>query len=139
MSDKILVVDDDILVLEALHDLLKSAGYEVKVASRGQEAMEILNKEHFDLLILDLVMPKMTGFDLCREIRKRDDEKSKIKIIILTAKTSEQTDNIEEKYGCNLYLNKPIDPEKLKEFIRCVLENSEQKKMAIMKNLSEIK
>jgi DNA-binding response OmpR family regulator len=124
MSHKILVVDDDILVLEALEELLTASGYVVRVAARGQEALEMLDRERFDLLILDVVMPKMTGFDLCREVRKRDDEMSKVKIIMLTAKTEERDSEIQEKYGCDLYLTKPIDPGRLKELIRETLEDS---------------
>ena len=126
MSHKILIVDDDILVLEALEELLTSSGYEVRVAARGQEALEILDKEHFDLLILDVVMPKMTGLDLCKEVRKRDDEMSKVKIIMLTAKTEERDPRTEEKYACDLYLTKPIDPGRLKQLIRDTLEDSKQ-------------
>jgi len=126
MSHKILVVDDDILVLKALEELLKSSGYEVRAATRGQEALEILDKEHFDLLILDVVMPKMTGFDVCCEVRKRDDEMSTVKIIMLTAKSEEMDVKMEEKYGCDLYLTKPIDPVRLKELIRNTLEDSSQ-------------
>ena len=124
MSHKILVVDDDILVLEALEELLTASGYMVRVAARGQEALEMLDRERFDLLLLDVVMPKMTGLDLCREVRKRDDEMSKVKIIMLTAKTEEKDVEIQEKYGCDLYLTKPIDPGRLKELIRETLEDS---------------
>jgi len=126
MSHKILVVDDDILVLEALEELLKSSGYEVRVATRGQEALEIVEKEHFDLLILDVVMPKMTGFDVCREVRKRDDEMSTVKIIMLTAKTEARSAEIRTECGCDLYLTKPIDPDRLKGLIRDILEDSTQ-------------
>ena len=122
MAHRILVVDDDVLVLEALKELLKSSGYEVRVATRGQEALEILDKERFDLLILDVVMPKMTGFDLCSEVRKRDDEMSAVKIIMLTAKTEARDLQSEEGCGCELYLTKPIDPGRLKELIRDTLE-----------------
>ncbi len=124
MSHKILVVDDDILVLEALEELLESSGHQVRVATRGQEALEILDQERFDLLILDVVMPKMTGFDVCCEVRKRDDEMSKVKIIMLTAKTEERDVKMGEKYKCNLYLTKPIDPGRLKELIRDTLEGT---------------
>jgi len=122
MSHRILVVDDDILVLEALQELLTSSGYEVRVATRGQEALEILDQEHFDLLILDVVMPKMTGIDVCRAIRKRADDMSKVKIILLTAKTEPKDLNIEQEYGCDLYLTKPIDPGRLRELIRDTVE-----------------
>jgi len=124
MSHKILVVDDDILVLEALEELLKFSGYEVRIATRGQEALEILEKEHFDLLILDVVMPKMTGFDVCREVRKRDDEMSTVKIIMLTARTEARSAEIRKECGCDLYLTKPIDPDRLKGLIRDTLEDS---------------
>ena len=123
MSHKILVVDDDILVVEALQELLDSSGYEVSVAYRGHEALEILNKEKFDLLILDVVMPKMTGFDVCREVRKRDDEMGKVKIIMLTAKSEPHDREAEEKYGFDLYLTKPIDPITLKKLIKDILES----------------
>ncbi|MBW2106178.1 MAG: response regulator [Deltaproteobacteria bacterium] len=124
MSHKILVVDDDILVLEALEELLKSSGYEVSVATRGQEALEILEKERFDLLILDVVMPKMTGFDVCCAVRKRDDEMSAVKIIMLTAKTEVPNAETRAECGCDLYLTKPIDPDRLKELIRNTLEGT---------------
>jgi DNA-binding response OmpR family regulator len=124
MPRKILVVDDDILVLEALRELLVADGYEVTTATRGQEALEVMEREHFDLLVLDVVMPKMTGFDVCREIRTWDDERSRVKIIMLTAKTDPKDLEIGEEAGCDLYLTKPIDPRKLKELIRGTLGDS---------------
>jgi len=126
MPHRILIVDDDILVLEALQELLTSSECEVRVAARGQEALEILDQEHFDLLILDVVMPKMTGFDLAREVRRRDDEMSKVKIIMLTAKTEPRDLRSEEECGCNYYLTKPIDPGRLKELVKDTLEDPAQ-------------
>ena len=126
MPHKILVVDDDILVLDALRELLVADGYEVTTATRGQEALEILDRERFDLVILDVVMPKMTGFDVCREIHTRDHETNRTKIIILTAKTDPRDLEIGEESGCDLYLTKPIDPRKLKELIRSTLADSPQ-------------
>ncbi len=122
MSHKILVVDDDILVVEALRGLLSASGYEVKVATRGREALDILNKESFDLLILDVVMPKMTGFDVCCEVRDRDDEMGNVKIMMLTAKTERSDPEMDKKCGCDLYLTKPIDPGRLKALIKELLE-----------------
>jgi len=126
MPHRILIVDDDILVLEALQELFGSSEYEVRVATRGQEALEILDQEHFDLLILDVVMPKMTGFDLAREVRKRDDEMRKVKIIMLTAKTEPRDLQSEEECRCNHYLTKPIDPGRLKELVKDTLEDPAQ-------------
>ncbi len=123
MPHKILVVDDDILVLVALRELLVADGYEVMTATRGQEALEILQREHADLVVLDVIMPKMTGFDVCRQIRSREDEKSRVKIIMLTAKTDPRDQEIGEEAGSDLYLTKPIDPRKLKELIHSTLED----------------
>ncbi len=120
-----MIVDDDILMLEALHDLFTSSDYEVKTANRGQDALEILQHEKFDLLILDVVMPKITGFDVCIEVRKRRDEMSKVKIIMLTAKAETKGPDIDE-CGCSLYLTKPIDPGKLIEIVKTVLGDSAQ-------------
>ena len=122
MSHKILVVDDDILVVEALRGLLSASGYEVKVATRGREALDILNRESFDLLILDVVMPKMTGFDVCCNVRNRDDEMGNVKIMMLTAKTERGDPEMDKKCGCDLYLPKPIDPGRLKALIKELLE-----------------
>jgi CheY-like chemotaxis protein len=121
MPHKIMVVDDDILVLQALRELLVSLGYEVRAATRGHEALELLDQEHFDLLILDVVMPKMTGIELCRRVRMRDDEMSKVKIIMLTAKSEIKDIQDGKACGCDLYLTKPIDPVRLKELIEDTL------------------
>jgi DNA-binding response OmpR family regulator len=126
MAHRILIVDDDILVLEALQELLSSSGYEVKTATRGQEALEILDQGRFDLLILDVVMPKMTGFDVCREVRKRKDEMRDIKIIMLTAKTDPRDVKSEELCNSDLYLTKPIDPGRLKQLVKDTLEGPVQ-------------
>ena len=122
MPQRILVVDDDILVVQALHELLTASGYEVTMATRGQDALDLLNQEHFDLLILDVVMPKMTRFDVCMEVRKRDDENNKVKIIMLSAKDEPTDFSVAEKYGCVLYLTKPLDPGRLKELVAEALE-----------------
>jgi len=121
MPHRILVVDDDILVLDALRELLYADGYEVLTATRGQEALDILQREHVDLVLLDVIMPKMTGFDVCRQIRSWEDKKSRVKIIILTAKTDQGDQVIGEEAGYDLYLTKPIDPRKLKELIHSTL------------------
>jgi DNA-binding response OmpR family regulator len=121
MPHRILVVDDDILVLDALRELLIADGYEVLTATRGHEALEIMEREHVDLVVLDVVMPKMTGFDVCRQIRARHDEKRGVKIIMLTAKTDPRDQELGEEAGSDLYLTKPIDPRKLKELIHSTL------------------
>jgi len=99
---------------------IRGNSYRLK-GKNSNEAWEILEQEHVDLVILDVVMPKMTGFDVCRQIRARQDEKSRVKIIMLTAKSDPRDQEIGEEAGSDLYLTKPIDPRKLKELIRGTL------------------
>lgn len=121
MPRRILIVDDDILVLDALRELLVADGYEVLTAARGQEALDILQREHVDLVILDVIMPKMTGLDVCRQVRTWKDEKSRVKIIMLSAKSEPGKQTIGEEAEYDLYLTKPIDPLRLKELIHSTL------------------
>lgn len=121
MPRRILIVDDDILVLDALRELLVADGYEVLTAARGQEALDILQREHVDLVILDVIMPKMTGLDVCRQVRTWKDEKSRVKIIMLSAKSEPGEHATGEETEYDLYLTKPIDPLKLKELIHNTL------------------
>jgi two-component system alkaline phosphatase synthesis response regulator PhoP len=116
MAKRILVVDDDEMVLMALNELLKPEGYEVHTFSRGEEALKSLDQEVYDLLMLDIIMPEMDGIELCKQIRKREDYREK-PIVFLTAKSREE-DKIQcLKAGANLSLSKPISPNKLLEII----------------------
>ena len=72
MAKRILIVDDDEMVLMALDELLKPEGYEVHAVSSGTKALEILDQGDFDLLMLDIIMPEMDGFHLCKKIRERE-------------------------------------------------------------------
>ncbi|MFH0812446.1 MAG: response regulator, partial [Pseudomonadota bacterium] len=87
MAKKILVVDDDDLVLTALEILLAPSGYDVTTAFDGRDALEKINKGTFDLLILDIIMPGMNGFELCKKIRGNEQFRT-VPIIMLTAKSS---------------------------------------------------
>jgi DNA-binding response OmpR family regulator len=112
MSKKILIVDDDELVLIALKELLKAEHYEVRTCSRGAEALTTIDQEDFDLLILDIIMPEMDGFELCREIRKKIPYQEK-PIIFLTAKNQEEDKKRGLEAGGTLFLSKPISPQRL--------------------------
>jgi len=112
MAKRILVVDDDEMVLMALDELLKPEGYEVHTVSSGSDALERLNKDGYDLLMLDIIMPEMDGFELCKRIRKMEAYKE-TPILFLTAK-SREADRVQGiEAGANLFLSKPISPDKL--------------------------
>jgi len=112
MSKRVLIVDDDELILIALKELLKPQGYEVETVARGNEALAKLERESYDLLILDVIMPEMDGFELCRKIRGNDRHKD-TPIIFLTAKSREEDRQKGMEVGATLFLSKPISPDKL--------------------------
>lgn len=112
MAKRILVVDDDEMVLMALGELLRPEGYEVDAVSSGDEALERLEGEDYDLLLLDIIMPGMDGFELCRKVRQKEDYKE-TPVVFLTAKSREQDKVNGLAAGADLFLSKPISPEKL--------------------------
>ncbi len=120
MSQRILVVDDDELVLAALVELFSPKGWTVMTASSGPQALKKLEREHFDLLILDIIMPRMDGYELCRKIRAMEGY-TKIPVIMLTAKNGEEEHNRGLDAGANLFLPKPISPQRLLELIEASL------------------
>jgi len=112
MRKRILVVDDDEMVLMALGELLRPEGYDVDTVMRGQEAIEKLHESNYDLLILDIIMPEMDGFELCRRIRQMT-VYEEIPIVFLTAKSRDEDRIFGLEVGANLFLSKPISPDKL--------------------------
>jgi DNA-binding response OmpR family regulator len=121
MAKNILVVDDEELVLIALDALLSPSGYEVTTANNGDDALEKLNKKKFDLMILDILMPGMNGFELCEKIRSLDEYKV-VPIIMLTAKSGSEDKKKGMEMGANLFLPKPIAPQHLIDLIKKSLE-----------------
>ena len=109
--EKILVVEDDPAHLMGLEDNLKFAGYEVSTARSGREALTVLKQEKFDLVILDIMLPYIDGFEVCKRFREWDDETP---IIMLTAKTQERDRVQGLDIGADDYITKPFDLEELK-------------------------
>lgn len=115
---RILTVDDDPAVCEELRVHLENAGYAVESVGDGPAALLALQQSHFDLLILDVVMPKMRGFDLCKQIRN---EGAQVAILFLSG----QSDPIDKTLGLELgaddYLTKPFVPQELVARVRAIL------------------
>lgn len=115
---KILVVDDDSIVLTMIQANLEARGYEVVIANNGAESVSVAQKEKPDLIILDIMMPEMDGFETCRIIR----EFSRVPVVMLSARVGE---NDEEKCaGCGAsdYLTKPFVLRELLDKIKTLLE-----------------
>ncbi len=113
MADaRILVVDDSVTILEMIKALLVSDGYDVLTASDGAEALEVARAESPDLILLDVMLPKLDGYRVCR-LLKFDQKYRSIPIIMLTAKTEEQSMATGIRTGADQYLTKPVEPERL--------------------------
>ncbi len=121
MPKKILVTDDSPTIVAMIKELLGSNGYSVVTASDGQEALEVTKKEAPDLIILDLMLPKVDGYKVCAML-KFDKNYSKIPIIILTARAGESDKELGVEVHADAYVTKPFDPDaflaKVKEFIK---------------------
>lgn len=109
---RILVVDDENDMLFAIKLHLETAGYEVLTASDGQEAFDKGRNEKPDLILLDLMLPKIDGYKVCRML-KFDEKYKNIPIIMLTACVQDEDKNLGFDVGANAYVTKPFEPEEL--------------------------
>ena len=105
----ILVVDDEIKIVEVISLYLKNEGYEVVFATNGREAIDKYKSNDIDLIILDLMLPDISGEDVCREIREISD----VPIVMLTAKTDESSVLNGYSLGSDDYITKPFSPKQL--------------------------
>lgn len=123
MNDKkrILVVDDETELVKAIEIRLKQAEYEVLIAYDGQEGLNKAKKEKPDLIILDLMLPKMDGYKVCG-LLKSDTRYSKIPIIMFTARAQESDKKMGEEVGVDVYITKPFDHQVLLEKIKELLK-----------------
>ena len=108
---KILVVDDDAVIQKLLHDLLAHQGYQVVTARDGIDAMVMVRKERPDLVVLDIMMPHVNGYDVCRNIKFDEDLKS-VPIILLSSRDQEIDPRILGLMGID-YLQKTCKPQEL--------------------------
>lgn len=118
---KILVVEDDALIRELVKINLESAGFTVIQAQDGFIGLEMARSENPDLIILDIMLPKMDGFKVCR-ILKFDDKYKHIPIIMLTARIQEADKETGFKTGADGYMTKPFEPDELIKKINQLLQ-----------------
>ena len=120
MSNKILVVDDDLNICELLKLYLENEGYTAFVANDGQAAVDTFAAKNPDLVLLDIMLPKMDGWQVCREIRKT----SSVPIIMLTAKGETFDKVLGLELGADDYVTKPFDAKEVMARIKAVLRRS---------------
>lgn len=116
MAKRILIVDDEPDILKIAVFRLKKSGYEILTAIDGQGGLDSAKKDTPDLILLDLILPRMTGDEVCRRI-KADDKLRHIPVILFTASIVEIQEKLKDS-GAEDYLIKPFEPEELLEKIR---------------------
>ncbi|SHH40424.1 two-component system, OmpR family, response regulator VicR [Anaerosphaera aminiphila DSM 21120] len=117
MNEKILVVDDEVAIAEIIEYNLKREGYSVSTAFDGREGLDMLDKESFDLIILDVMMPKIDGFTVLKELRKN----YRTPVIMLTAKEEEVDKILGLELGADDYVVKPFSMRELTARIKAIL------------------
>ena len=117
---KILVVDDEIYIVHILDFSLGMEGYEVLTALDGEQALEKARAEHPDLIVLDIMMPKLDGYETCKML-KADPATKDIPVILLSAKGRNVDQKVGFEVGANDYITKPFSPRKLVERINALL------------------
>jgi len=124
VEEKILVVEDDPSILTGLEDALCAEGYEVSTARDGVEAMEIYRQQGPSLILLDIMIPGKSGYDVCREIRRRD---ARTPILMLTAKGEEVDKVVGLELGADDYIVKPFGVAELLARIRAALRRAQSR------------
>ena len=105
MAKKVLVVDDEKLIVKGIRFSLEQDGMEVDCAYDGEEAIEAAKKKEYDVVLLDIMLPKLSGFEVCQQIR----EFSSMPIIMLTAKGDDMDKILGLEYGADDYITKPFN------------------------------
>ena len=121
-SKRILLADDSVTALTMHRMILAGAGYDLLTAQDGQEAIELATAERPDLILMDVVMPRKTGFEATRILRKQDSTKA-IPVIMITTRAEPKILEICFQCGCNDYINKPVDGAVLLAKVRSILGN----------------
>ena len=125
---KTLIIEDEEAILMALEDNLKMEGYEVESATDGEEGFSMAKERDFDLIILDIMLPRMDGFEVCRQLRQAS---ITIPVLMLTAKSQEIDKVLGLELGADDYVTKPFSPRELLARIKALLRRSKQVQQGI--------
>lgn len=128
---RILVVDDEKVMVKGLKFNLENEGYTVDVGYHGKEAVDLARREHYDLILLDLMMPEIDGLEACMQIR----EFSSVPIIMLTARSEDTDKLLGFEYGADDYITKPFNILELKARIRALLRRTSRAERQESSNL----
>ena len=123
MAKKVLVVDDEKLIVKGIRFSLEQDDMVVDCAYDGQEALDLAAQNHYDVILLDVMLPKFTGFEVCQQIREYSD----VPIIMLTAKGDDMDKILGLEYGADDYITKPFNILEVKARIKAIMRRSEPK------------
>lgn len=123
MSKKVLVVDDEKLIVKGIRFSLEQDGMEVDCAYDGEEALTMAKHKEYDVILLDVMLPKLTGFEVCQQIREFSD----MPIIMLTAKGDDMDKILGLEYGADDYITKPFNILEVKARIKAIMRRSSKK------------
>jgi DNA-binding response OmpR family regulator len=123
MSKKVLVVDDEKLIVKGIRFSLEQDGMEVRCAYDGEEALEIAKNEKFDIILLDVMLPGLSGFEVCQQIREFSD----VPIVMLTAKGEDMDKILGLEYGADDYITKPFNILEVKARLKAIMRRTTSK------------
>lgn len=123
MAKKVLVVDDEKLIVKGIRFSLEQDGMEVDCAYDGEEALEMIKSKEYDIILLDVMLPKLTGFEVCQQTR----EFSSVPIVMLTAKGEDMDKILGLEYGADDYITKPFNILEVKARIKAIIRRTSPK------------
>ena len=124
MAQKILIVDDNPDSVAIMRSILENRGYQVYVAASGTAALQVVSKEALDLVLLDVMMPEMSGIEVLQQI-KDNSQTGRLPVILVTAKTHDEDVMVGYQYGADYYITKPFTAKQLLYGIDLVLGKGE--------------
>lgn len=127
----ILVVDDEVLIREVIKEYLKLEGFNVYEADNGIEAINVIKRNNIDLVIMDIMMPKMDGYTACKEIKKIKD----VSFIMLSARSEEYDKLIGFDLGIDDYVTKPFSPKELVARVKAIIKRNSRKENLIIEGI----
>jgi DNA-binding response OmpR family regulator len=123
MSKEILIVEDEPGVMAAIRFLMEQQGYRVRVAASGEDALDLIFKNKPDLVLLDIMLPGMSGWEVCENIRIKPDYRT-VKIVFLTARRDEAEIARGLALGADAYITKPFNNDYLTAKVKALLESA---------------
>ena len=123
MAKKVLVVDDEKLIVKGIRFSLEQDGMEVDCAYDGEEALEMIRNKEYDIILLDVMLPKLTGFEVCQQVR----EFSSVPIVMLTAKGEDMDKILGLEYGADDYIIQPFNILEVKARLKAIIRRTSPK------------